>query len=911
MRKQPRETAITIAARAALRVAPLVGRASRQLGDSTGATFRAIALARVAGKYPARASELRTDAAATYNAAFAAASEDDAAYAAFAAADTAAAAAAAYADAAAVAFAAASAVHHAADAARAVDTGYDALWVEVRADAYAVAGDDASAVADMQLWSGTRPEWARVAWDKLVAALLIDEDWDVWIDWYEERLDGGSRGEAYEVVFASVPREEWDKGPAAANAWIKGHLPREESLEVGDGFSLEAWLSAQNRETAIAIAVRAALRVAPLAARIARKGMGLQQQRELTHVAAVIFRALASAHVSVHDPDRTFISSALNAAGASADLSVVAIVAEVARAAMFATSAAANSAAAAAAANPNAPRSAAAAVRAFVDAFVSADLSASDADTAAWNEILSDIEATQRDGVLALLEAPLWRQREPGWVRPALDILEAELPGDEGWDVWFDWYKQRLRGGSRGDDFELVFASVPLDVWDSGPAAANVWIREHLPRLPIDELHAKPVISDKELLEAWLSGQSREAAIAIAARAALRVAPLAVRLSRNHQSVEAFEDVATLASAIFRSCASARVGARYPVRITEFRKAAYVVASRAEGSVDLHGRLGARCRVRRFLCCIRCLRRFRCLRREYCVRDRLVTTAAAAASKADARDPAASIDAMWEEVRVDAASIEGSRVNPLSDLPLWSNGAPEWGSLAWSSLQEALPDGENWEVWTDWYNERLRGVSRGEDYELVFASVPIDVWDKGPAAANAWIKARLASLRRLRTAEVQRLELEVEVQRLKLELEANLRKLELEALPSNGDLNSSRKRRTFRLAHEIESLKGKLHRAQENARAEGLPEPVPNVELPWTYGWTAKVTLGIIAGPESFPFTRSSTASRSTVGPWKCAGSGQKNCGETSGWTVSQCPTRVSGTPGGLPPKPTDYRWRG
>ena len=564
LRKQPRETAITIAARAALRVAPLVGRASRQLGDSTGATFRAIALARVAGKYPARASELRTDAAATYNAAFAAASEDDAAYAAFAAADTAAAAAAAYADAAAVAFAAASAVHHAADAARAVDTGYDALWVEVRADAYAVAGDDASAVADMQLWSGTRPEWARVAWDKLVAALLIDEDWDVWIDWYEERLDGGSRGEAYEVVFASVPREEWDKGPAAANAWIKGHLPREESLEVGDGFSLEAWLSAQNRETAIAIAVRAALRVAPLAARIARKGMGLQQQRELTHVAAVIFRALASAHVSVHDPDRTFISSALNAAGASADSSVVAIVAEVARAAMFATSAAANSAAAAAAANPNAPRSAAAAVRAFVDAFVSADLSASDADTAAWNEILSDIEATQRDGVLALLEAPLWRQREPGWVRPALDILEAELPGDEGWDVWFDWYKQRLRGGSRGDDFELVFASVPLDVWDSGPAAANVWIREHLPRLPIDESHAKPVISDKELLEAWLSGQSREAAIAIAARAALRVAPLAVRLSRNHQSVEAFEDVATLASAIFRSCASARTRCQIP-----------------------------------------------------------------------------------------------------------------------------------------------------------------------------------------------------------------------------------------------------------------------------------------------------------------------------------------------------------
>ena len=52
-----------------------------------------------------------------------------------------------------------------------------------------------------------------------------NEDWDVWIDWYEERLLGGSRGEAYELVFASAPQEVWNEGPAAANAWIKAHLP--------------------------------------------------------------------------------------------------------------------------------------------------------------------------------------------------------------------------------------------------------------------------------------------------------------------------------------------------------------------------------------------------------------------------------------------------------------------------------------------------------------------------------------------------------------------------------------------------------------------------------------------------------------------------------------------------------------
>jgi hypothetical protein len=77
----------------------------------------------------------------------------------------------------------------------------------------------------MPLWRNSSPNWLGDAWVKLRRNLPAGEDWDVWIDWYEERLRGGSRGEAYELIFASVPKEEWDKGPAAANAWIKAHLP--------------------------------------------------------------------------------------------------------------------------------------------------------------------------------------------------------------------------------------------------------------------------------------------------------------------------------------------------------------------------------------------------------------------------------------------------------------------------------------------------------------------------------------------------------------------------------------------------------------------------------------------------------------------------------------------------------------
>ena len=83
------------------------------------------------------------------------------------------------------------------------------------------------------------PNWAKVAWSTLKSALPTNEDWEVWIDWYEERLRGGSQSKDYELIFASVPREEWEKGPAAANAWIKARLPRSDEDALKDVASLK------------------------------------------------------------------------------------------------------------------------------------------------------------------------------------------------------------------------------------------------------------------------------------------------------------------------------------------------------------------------------------------------------------------------------------------------------------------------------------------------------------------------------------------------------------------------------------------------------------------------------------------------------------------------------------------------
>lgn len=230
---QPRQVVNLIAARVALRTLPLFSRAARTLdslefgsrenaprrfADWTGALFRAIALARVAGTYPTRSNELHAAAAAAADAAAAAAA--DAAAAAYAAADAAAyaadaVAAAAYAADAAAAYAAAAAAYAAAAAA--------AVWASVRADALAIEGDGIHALLRSRLWI-MPPDWIIRASEALRDTLPKNANWDVWHKWYDDRLNGVVYDEPRDFVFAAVPTEVWDQGSAAANSWIRAEL---------------------------------------------------------------------------------------------------------------------------------------------------------------------------------------------------------------------------------------------------------------------------------------------------------------------------------------------------------------------------------------------------------------------------------------------------------------------------------------------------------------------------------------------------------------------------------------------------------------------------------------------------------------------------------------------------------------
>lgn len=229
-----REDAVLIAARCALRVFPLLAPAIERNPEEHRKTIflpicRAMAVASVTGIWPTQAAGVRevadaasasaraaTRAAARGATAAATDAADAARAAAFAAADAAFDAARAATDAARAATAATDAATAATDAARAV------FWKTVDYDANALArGWFHGKFNETPLWHAGAPRWVREPWHVLRDDLLsAGDDWFVWVDWYQDRLDGKPANEELEVAKALIPSEIWEAGPATLNAKI-------------------------------------------------------------------------------------------------------------------------------------------------------------------------------------------------------------------------------------------------------------------------------------------------------------------------------------------------------------------------------------------------------------------------------------------------------------------------------------------------------------------------------------------------------------------------------------------------------------------------------------------------------------------------------------------------------------------
>jgi hypothetical protein len=90
--------------------------------------------------------------------------------------------------------------------------------------------------------------------------------------------------------------------------------------------------------------------------------------------------------------------------------------------------------------------------------------------------------------------------------------------------------------------------------------------------------------------------------------------------------------------------------------------------------------------------------------------------------------------------------LDGSWANVLAEKPLWHGKPPSLISHYWGELKDFVSDSDNWWVWKHWYEDILNGRARSEAHDMIYATVPVEEWDKGPTAANAWIAAKLAEL---------------------------------------------------------------------------------------------------------------------------------------------------------------------
>lgn len=246
-------------------------------------------------------------------------------------------------------------------------------------------------------------------------------------------------------------------------------------------------------------------------------------------------------------------------------------------------------------------------------------------------------------------------------------------------------------------------------------------------------------ITNRQELEAWLKTQPREVAVVIAARAALRVLPLVARESRMldpglfaRSSSEAFRATAIAwVAATYSNCPIAAAVAVFAAT-TDFIGAAVAAAVRTATAATTAEAAAAAAYT------------------AFAVAD------AVAFDHINASFPDAA--ATWEAVSLDAAFIvedgdsrkrAAERAGELArKAPLWPSGPPHWAMNRWRRLQDVLlgPDyqEEGWQVWIDWYQRRLDGVSDPEKIELAFLLLDdLKKWDDGPAPANAEIAKRV------------------------------------------------------------------------------------------------------------------------------------------------------------------------
>jgi hypothetical protein len=341
----------------------------------------------------------------------------------------------------------------------------------------------------------------------------------------------------------------------------------------------------------------------------------------------------------------------------------------------------------------------------------------------------------QRTSPVTLANQQLWPGRLPDWVEDAWDQLkQALLAEDDDWIVWVDWYEERLKGNTPRQDIEIDIATIPEKIWRSDPGTVNAHIRELVKQHGISPPEIRPASRFSLELEALTQAELST----IGARVALRVLPL-IEFHEHHFLL------------VLRAICSAWTAARYELPIGHRTHADSVYADLLHSPLDLASNIG----------------------------DALFASAFAAGLPAAVPHVVKGIEALREAtfhkngkvaeavfdlcLSQDLNDLRGADVASVAELPIWLGDAPpEPATRRWNSLKRDLlaPDnmlevsnvldlgnvlnvGKGWEVWVDWYEDRIAGTGRSKAHNFAYIQVPDELWPQGAESVNTWIRNRI------------------------------------------------------------------------------------------------------------------------------------------------------------------------
>lgn len=239
-------------------------------------------------------------------------------------------------------------------------------------------------------------------------------------------------------------------------------------VKINNREDLKNWLLNKPSRWAVIIATRVALRAVPFL--LHSFDSSELRAGQSSDVLLQVFRAIALPFAVGSYPETgKGLSYAANAAANAA----------------FATANSVHAANAAVHAANAAAHAANAAVDAAIDAAVNASVCAADADAAAWKWLSDDLELLENDTKLnALIIRALWGDNEEVWPEQKWRELRQRLLAlDSNWNVWVNWYEDRLVGrntaGLSNDlaqELDLKIARQDNKWWTRAPGTVNASI---------------------------------------------------------------------------------------------------------------------------------------------------------------------------------------------------------------------------------------------------------------------------------------------------------------------------------------------------------------------------------------------------------------------------------------------------